>query len=87
MLSLVLNNVLHFYLQFFPDRYDVVISAYMRGGSTLAGQILGYHSDSFYVYEPFWKMAPWVYWKGNDTVCRSDRTECRLVSAITIAHM
>ena len=59
------------------SHYDVLLSAYMRSGSTLTGQILGYHSDSFYVFEPLMIIAPWIYWMGTDTVCRSDREECR----------
>ncbi|XP_045215797.2 carbohydrate sulfotransferase 1-like isoform X2 [Mercenaria mercenaria] len=59
--------------------YDVLISGYMRSGSTLTGTILGWRTDSFYLYEPFLKSFMWNYWHGNDTVCRSDRLDCRTV--------
>ncbi|XP_045207870.1 uncharacterized protein LOC123559816 isoform X2 [Mercenaria mercenaria] len=59
--------------------YDVLISGYMRTGSTLTGTILGGRNDSFYIYEPFRKSFMWNYWHGNDTVCRSDRLDCRTV--------
>ncbi|XP_053372677.1 carbohydrate sulfotransferase 1-like [Mercenaria mercenaria] len=51
----------------------------MRTGSTLMGYILGWRNDSFYLYEPFRKSFMWNYWHGNDTVCRSDRLDCRTV--------
>ncbi|XP_052820168.1 carbohydrate sulfotransferase 1-like [Mya arenaria] len=53
----------------------------MRSGSTLCGMVLGWHADSFYVYEPLWRQARWTYWYGNSTVCRSDTSECRQVEA------
>ncbi|XP_045185366.2 carbohydrate sulfotransferase 1-like [Mercenaria mercenaria] len=59
--------------------YDVLISGYMRSGSTLMGTILGWRNDSFYLYEPLLKIFVWTYWHGNDTVCRSDRLDCRKV--------
>ena len=57
--------------------YDVVLTSYMRSGSTLTGIVLGHRSDCFYVYEPLWKVARWAYWRGNDSICRTDNTECR----------
>ena len=60
-----------------PKRFDVVLNTYMKAGSTLTGMVLGFRSDSFYVYEPLWKTSRWVYWRGNDTVCRADKYMCR----------
>lgn len=57
--------------------YDVLLSSYMRSGSSLAGIILGYRDDAFYVYEPLWKISKWTYWHGNNSICRSDKLECR----------
>ena len=57
--------------------YDVVLTSYMRSGSTLTGIVLGHRSDCFYVYEPLWKVARWAYWRGNDSICRTDNTDCR----------
>lgn len=53
----------------------------MRSGSTLAGVILGWRDDTFYLYEPLWKISRWTYWHGNRTLCRADRLECRQVEA------
>ncbi|XP_060599263.1 uncharacterized protein LOC132752885 isoform X2 [Ruditapes philippinarum] len=51
----------------------------MRAGSSFAGMVFGYRADSFYVYEPLWKLSQWTYWHGNRMVCRADRLECRNV--------
>ncbi|XP_053379062.1 carbohydrate sulfotransferase 1-like [Mercenaria mercenaria] len=67
------------YLHISVKYYDVLISSYMRSGSTLTGIILGWRADTFYLYEPFWKVSQWAYWHGNDTVCRSDYLDCRKV--------
>lgn len=62
-------------------KYDVVISGYMAGGTTLTGIILGYKNGSFYVYEPMWKISTWSYWQGFSSVCRTDRLICRNVGS------
>ncbi|KAL4221695.1 Carbohydrate (keratan sulfate Gal-6) sulfotransferase 1 [Mactra antiquata] len=61
--------------------YDVLLNSYMRGGSTLSGIVLGFRDDVFYLYEPLWKVARWVYWKDNSTICRSDKFKCLPVDA------
>ena len=35
---------------------SVLILTYMRSGSSLTGDILQQATDSFYVYEPFWRV-------------------------------
>ncbi|XP_053391392.1 carbohydrate sulfotransferase 1-like [Mercenaria mercenaria] len=62
-------------------KYDVLLSSYMRSGSTLMGIILGWRKDAFYLYEPLWKISMWSYWHGNETVCRSNRFDCRKVAS------
>ncbi|XP_060591885.1 carbohydrate sulfotransferase 1-like [Ruditapes philippinarum] len=51
----------------------------MRGGSTLTGTVLGHRLDTFYLYEPLYKISRRTYWHGHSMVCRSDRLECRHV--------
>lgn len=63
---------------------DVLIFAYMRGGSTFLGEILGKHSNAFYVYEPLrqslqgYRMSKLEYF-GVNQICSMTYGECRCV--------
>ncbi|KAL4232996.1 hypothetical protein ACF0H5_007682 [Mactra antiquata] len=63
--------------------YDVVINSYMRCGSSFTGQLLGFHPDVFYWYEPLWNYNSGVYYWGNNSICSRkmhiDVPNCRTV--------
>ncbi|KAL5005407.1 hypothetical protein ScPMuIL_018863 [Solemya velum] len=57
-------------------RTDVLLFAYMRGGSTVVGHILGHVSNTFYIYEPLLHESVIGYFLA-DKVCSIQKDECR----------
>ena len=55
---------------------DVILNAYMRSGSTILGKLLGHRKDTFYLFEPLWKVAKFQFYKGPDHICHYFRPYC-----------
>ena len=55
---------------------DVIINSYMRSGSSFLGQLLGYRSDTFYVYEPLWNIQKLAFYYGDGHICHYFNSEC-----------
>ncbi|XP_033729014.1 carbohydrate sulfotransferase 4-like [Pecten maximus] len=62
--------------------YNLLLIGYLRGGTTLLGEILGLRNDSFYVYEPLHKMAEFEYFKAG-YVCSMNNESCRKANETT----
>lgn len=64
---------------------DVLLTGYMRSGSSAVGRILGFRNDSFYMYEPFWSVNKWEYLAGSydDMLCGVSFPICRWVYVCT----
>ncbi|XP_033745635.1 carbohydrate sulfotransferase 1-like [Pecten maximus] len=54
---------------------DIMIVGYIRGGSTFLGELMGIRKDSFYLYEPLYRLSKLGYYKPGyhcntmDTYC------------------
>ena len=59
-----------------PDAYDVILSAYKHGGSSITGRVLGNRGDAFYIYEPLWKLLRASFYKGPDLRCLDSEKYC-----------
>lgn len=65
-----------------PNHTDVLLFAYMRGGSTFTGEILGHSRDTFYIYEPLrgdlqgYRYSIHDYY-GLDKICSQNEDTCR----------
>lgn len=56
--------------------YDVILDTYMRSGSTITGKILSKMKDTFYTFEPLWKVAKQTFYKGPGLFCEYSRPNC-----------
>jgi hypothetical protein len=56
---------------------QILLLAYMRGGSSYVGDLLGQHPGAFYLYEPLWLHSTWGYyhWAGE---CSIKKGNCML---------
>ena len=50
-------------------KYDIVLSAYQRSGSSATGRLLS-QRDTFYIYEPLWLVATHTFYKGPCLFCK-----------------
>ena len=55
---------------------NVMIVSYMRGGSSMSGQVFRDNEDDFYVYEPLIQLAPYQYLTEN-RYCEMRILKCR----------
>lgn len=54
----------------------ILLFAYMKGGSTFVGQMLGHVPNVFYIYEPLMELAVDGYYS-VDNVCSILQHKCR----------
>ena len=57
-------------------KYNLMIISYMRGGSSMSGQIFRDNAEDFYVYEPLIPFAPYQYFTEN-RFCEMENLKCR----------
>ena len=62
-----------------PKGNNLMILGYMRGGSSMSGQVFRDSEDDFYVYEPLIKYAPYQYLT-ESRFCEMESLKCRCVS-------
>jgi len=57
-----------------------MLISYMRSGSSALGRLLGHRNDTFYFYEPLWKLHKWEFLTGEkyDTLCSTLTSDCKL---------
>ena len=58
------------------NRSDLIFSAYMRSGSTIIGKLFGNRFDTFYFFEPLWKVAKFHFYKGKESLCHYYNPNC-----------
>jgi len=60
-------------------RSDVMLVSYMRSGSSALGRLLGHRNDTFFVYEPLWKLHTWTFLTGekHDIQCSMLTPDCK----------
>ena len=61
---------------------DLILSAYMRSGSTIIGKLFGHRLDTFYLFEPLWGIAKFQFYKGNNSLCHYYRPHCVNISDV-----
>ncbi|OWF43860.1 carbohydrate sulfotransferase 2-like [Mizuhopecten yessoensis] len=68
---------------------DLLVIGYLRGGTTLMGELLALRNDTFYVYEPLHKFGDFRYFKpgyecsmNNETCRKSNRTDGQVLDVI-----
>ncbi|KAL5013972.1 hypothetical protein ScPMuIL_008242 [Solemya velum] len=59
-----------------PERTDIMLLGYYRGGTTFVGRILGHRTGSFYFYEPLWNLSKWGEFKKTEW-CDQRKPYCR----------
>lgn len=64
-------------------KVNVILSAYMNSGSRFTGQLLGFHNQTFFFYEPLWKFTIWDYYKPPNVRCSTTEGSCREVETQT----
>lgn len=55
---------------------DLIINTYMRSGSTFLGSVFSIRPDTFYVFEPLWKMQKMAFFSGNNELCSYYKNKC-----------
>ncbi|XP_033747092.1 carbohydrate sulfotransferase 1-like [Pecten maximus] len=56
--------------------YDVLLIAYLRGGTTFLGEMLGFRNENFYIYEPLHNLTTFGYFKPG-FLCSMMDESCR----------
>ena len=58
------------------DTWDVIVSSYMRSGSTFIGTNIGHREDAFYWYEPLLQNFDWKYYRKDGKLCDALTPTC-----------
>ena len=61
----------------------VILNTYMRSGFTIMGRMLSQRTDVFYVFEPFWRVAKFNFYKGSDLFCDYSRPTCTNITEMS----
>ena len=59
---------------------DLILSTYMRSGSTVIGEVFGDRLDTFYLFEPLWRISKFQFYKGRDSICHYYLPQCVNIS-------
>ena len=59
------------------EKVDVMLFGYARGGSTYVGQLIGFHEDAFYFYEPLWNAQDALHYFNKTHICEMNSMSCR----------
>ncbi|XP_069135291.1 carbohydrate sulfotransferase 3-like isoform X2 [Argopecten irradians] len=60
----------------FTNPSDVLVVAYLKGGSTFLGDMLGFKTGNFYIYEPLHNLVQFGYFDTGDLNCTMLNESC-----------
>ncbi|XP_045197675.2 carbohydrate sulfotransferase 1-like [Mercenaria mercenaria] len=62
--------------QYNSSRFNLIISTYMRSGSTFLGRLFSIRHDTFYVFEPLWNVQKFAFYWGKRSLCHYNENRC-----------